>query len=528
MTETLVTKRLHVSGLTPAISASDIQQRLSTFGTVKAIDGFGLLDGVGQPRKFGYVTIETTANKLARCMNLLSGSTWKGTKLRIGEAKPDYAERYVAMAEEPPKKKRRRFGATVAEDMSLVTPENVTPLGRILRPMRMRPERPLPPVLEPTSKATRDKKLDSDKPKKKRVKEPDSRARRRTIDVTKWGSTQLKGIFLELDVPNVKTVDVACMTSDSESARDSDADDEAEITEPPVALAVTKEPRKPVELVPLLAPTPSTNSASRPSPPLSGAPLETSTPTTKAIQELDIDIAMEKSKSLNLLASLFGDDDNNDWVGRESIGSDIDEESLLKRNEAVIDEDDVGFETVPLDTTAGMYKTMEVDTNAPMKTAEKPSSSQPANHDKVLIYDTGGFSLLGHLDLDLELDEEVPFSTEPVTAEPIPQTLTILPLPAAATAKPYTQAMVTLNPKQALFFPLSKESQSSMKVRPKDLFDLAKENGWNWRDPKVGFFKNATEDGVRKEWEEKRGDLTQDWKRRWREAGRPVGNADGE
>jgi hypothetical protein len=29
-------------------------------------------------------------------MNLLSGSTWKGAKLRIGEAKPDYRARYAS------------------------------------------------------------------------------------------------------------------------------------------------------------------------------------------------------------------------------------------------------------------------------------------------------------------------------------------------------------------------------------------------------------------------------------------------
>lgn len=28
-------------------------------------------------------------------MNLLSGSTWKGAKLRFGEAKPDFKERYA-------------------------------------------------------------------------------------------------------------------------------------------------------------------------------------------------------------------------------------------------------------------------------------------------------------------------------------------------------------------------------------------------------------------------------------------------
>ncbi|KAG2012187.1 hypothetical protein CC2G_012222 [Coprinopsis cinerea AmutBmut pab1-1] len=91
--DTPITKRLHISGLTPSITADDIAKRLSTFGTVKAVDGFGLLDAVGQPRKFGYVTIETTAGKLAKCMNVLSGATWKGAKLRLGEAKPDFRER---------------------------------------------------------------------------------------------------------------------------------------------------------------------------------------------------------------------------------------------------------------------------------------------------------------------------------------------------------------------------------------------------------------------------------------------------
>lgn len=117
-TEELITKRIHISGLTPALTAAHISQRLSSFGTVKAADGFGLLDGVGNPRKFGYVSLETTASKFARCKphrrtlalpslkrlnsilwvpslgcNLLSGTTWKGAKFRIGEAKPDFRER---------------------------------------------------------------------------------------------------------------------------------------------------------------------------------------------------------------------------------------------------------------------------------------------------------------------------------------------------------------------------------------------------------------------------------------------------
>ena len=116
--DTPITKRLIISGLTTSITADDISKRLTTFGIVKATDGFGLTDGLGQPRKFGYVTLETTTGNLAKCMdgflscsriyiwlisilsstigmNLLSGSTWKGAKLRFGEAKPDFKEKCV-------------------------------------------------------------------------------------------------------------------------------------------------------------------------------------------------------------------------------------------------------------------------------------------------------------------------------------------------------------------------------------------------------------------------------------------------
>jgi hypothetical protein len=65
--DALITKRLHVSGLTPTLTADDLNIRLSSFGPVKVLDGYGLLDGLGQPRKFGYITIETTPAKPAKC-----------------------------------------------------------------------------------------------------------------------------------------------------------------------------------------------------------------------------------------------------------------------------------------------------------------------------------------------------------------------------------------------------------------------------------------------------------------------------
>ncbi len=92
---TTVVKRLHISGLTTSLTSDDISKRLSTFGTVKAVEGFGKLDALGSVKPFGYVTIEATPAQLTRCRNVLNGSTWKGAKLRIGEAKPDFAERRV-------------------------------------------------------------------------------------------------------------------------------------------------------------------------------------------------------------------------------------------------------------------------------------------------------------------------------------------------------------------------------------------------------------------------------------------------
>jgi hypothetical protein len=62
-----IIKRLHISGLTPALTSADVSKKLSSFGTVNELDGFGLLNGVNQPRNYGFVTIESTASKLAKC-----------------------------------------------------------------------------------------------------------------------------------------------------------------------------------------------------------------------------------------------------------------------------------------------------------------------------------------------------------------------------------------------------------------------------------------------------------------------------
>ena len=89
--------------------------------------------------------------------------------------------------------------------MSLITPDNVaqrpqwriTPLGRLIRPMRMRPARPLDPPLDPLRTKNVDKVSKIKTKKKKRARPPPTRARRQTIDPLRWGSTHLSGIFLD-------------------------------------------------------------------------------------------------------------------------------------------------------------------------------------------------------------------------------------------------------------------------------------------------------------------------------------------
>ncbi|KAF5379485.1 hypothetical protein D9615_006634 [Tricholomella constricta] len=505
----IITKRLHISGLTPALTASDLSKRLSTFGTVKAVDGFGLQDGVGQPRKFGYVTLETTIGKLARCLNLLSGSTWKGAKLRIGEAKPDFAARLAAereaTASEPPKKRRKRCAGAEAADMSLVTPENVagrggwtvTPLGRVVRRVRMRPERPLPPPTEKEKRVVKEKDGKKTEKKKKRVKEPDVRARRRTIDVTRYGSVHLKGMFLEMEVLGtrrdeepVPEVEMALVSEESESESGED-----EVEEPTPALEEAPPSPKSVPSIP--APSLST---------------KTNIPPPQYLPAGNIDIAVEKTTSLNLLASLFGNKDDTDWIGRESVGSDVDEAEIAKRHRMVLDEDDDGdFEVVPMKVDVAPEQSDGEDEEDAEEVERAMETCSPPAKKKA-----SGFSLMDHLDLDLELDDDVPFATTEVEASAQPATHTPF-FSLSSTATP-SYAAPQLNSKLPLFFPLG--PSSGLGARPKDVFDVARENKWHWRDPNVGFYRTGTEEDIRKRWEESKVELTREWKRRCREAGK--------
>ncbi|THH28367.1 hypothetical protein EUX98_g5814 [Antrodiella citrinella] len=377
MAEEIITKRLQVSGLTPAITPAELGAKLGSFGSVKALDGFGVLNAVGQPRKFGYVTIETTKAKLAKCMNLLSGVTWKGAKLRMGEAKPDFRERIAKEHEPPaddaPARKKRRLAKGVqglhAVDMSLVTPENVqdrggwrvTPLGKIVRPIRMRPEHPLPEPLPkaPIAKAKekKDKKTGVVKEKRKRVKEPPTRARRRTIDPTKWDSQHLKGVFLDSGLaPTNVPIATQEVEDDSDSSDDSGEEEAARNEVEPI----NEEAEVEVEL-----------EASVPTPKPQAPTLSKS-----QIQDASSDLREESKTALGLLQSLFAGDE---WGGAESVGSDVDMNdigNITELDDDVTDE----VETVPrqdTDVVMGHIQT-PVTSDEEDETDEEESPKQPS------------------------------------------------------------------------------------------------------------------------------------------------------
>jgi hypothetical protein len=190
--------------------------------------------------------------------------------------------------------------------MSLVTANNVgspgkggwkvTTMGRIVRNIRMRPERVLVLArdLQQAGKMSHKKhKLGVNKrARERREKKPVVRTRRKTIDMIAWGSVHLKGVFLDVEGGR-SGIDEQRMEVDSGNGNDASEGEDG-----------VKEA------------LPSTRLLSQPIAPASSI----STP----LQDPYTSLLLEKSNSLNLLKSLFGDDE---WVGKERIpDSDVDEE----------------------------------------------------------------------------------------------------------------------------------------------------------------------------------------------------------
>jgi hypothetical protein len=545
-------------------------------------------------------------------------------------------------SDQPNKRRRLRRGThgTQAADMSLITPENasdrngwkVMPSGRILRPVRMRPSHPLPtPEDALRSKVT--SKKDADKKKRKRVKDAPVRARRRTIDMTRWGSTQLKGIFLENVVSNPAAFNRHDSAEPNLTISENEEEDGDEILVEHALVDQSSFGHGNIEkAIDIVIPTPEAAVENRtPLPNIRDPSKKTSVipPDTEALRRDTIpeaanatitDLHEETHQTLTFLAQLFGEAEatGKDWGGSESVDED---EEVRKRppSSMPMHLDQSAVEEVPADPR-GVFGRMTfsnhddeqeqeedqeeeqeeeevpnggganededkendeedegqedgdededdasdeedamdvVSEPAPEASTSKHTSSQAASATKLkdlfapreeegqrhrlscrisyantLVSFIVGFSLLGHLDLDLELDDELDFGlVAPTIGMAVPEDTetSVLPsdsVPLVPTTVSRPQTMWTFNALEPLFFP---RPSGAKKGRAKDPIEIAKERGTNWRDGK--FYRTESEAEIRKQWDENKLDLTREWKRRHREAvksRRRRGGVDGE
>ncbi|KAF8504185.1 hypothetical protein BU17DRAFT_58287 [Hysterangium stoloniferum] len=468
-----IQRRLHISGLTPAITVTDINARLQGFGKVLALDGFGLLNGLGEPRKFGYVTLEATESNLSRCLNLLSGTTWKGTKLRIGEAKPDYAQRLqnerkqaIEDAERPSKRRRlpRGVHGIISNDMSVVNLENVethpgwhrTALSHLIRPMKMRPARPL----SNPSAVNKVETLITKRRKPSAFGVP-VRARVRTIDPRLFASTHLRENMLDAVVINPAL-----------SGRHVSPPQTLKSRSPSVASSVSE--RESVE---------ENNGRIPPDAQVS------------IDQNMDIDlepnIAREKLRQLDLLSQMFGDT-NSEWGQKESVdGEATEDHHSMSPVPYAIDAEmtDVASSQQHQELVAQAFESAPVEkiTSRSLKDIFKPQEEQ------------GGFSVIRNLvNLDLDLDPAFDFSVIDTTAEPVREVIPV-------TQTSLQQPNITLDNSLPFYFP-----QPDI-PRVKDLFSIARAEGWS-------FGRSGDSETIRNRWDETKGALTQEWKKRSREA----------
>ncbi|GAA5901151.1 hypothetical protein JCM5296_006284 [Sporobolomyces johnsonii] len=217
-----VTKRIHVGGLAPSVTAKDLVHRFSSFGSIvggeKGVDGLGMSES-GLPRSFAFFSLETSEAKFSRCMSMLNGSMWKAHKLRIGPARPNWQDRLSAEreaadkeADKPvsrPKKRKRNPDPNVgfaASHFELITKDNIEqhkgwvldpkPAPTPLFPLIVRPSHPIELPAKPAATAwTRGKaKAKPSKAAREALRAgvplerpPLKRIKRMRIDPRRWG-----------------------------------------------------------------------------------------------------------------------------------------------------------------------------------------------------------------------------------------------------------------------------------------------------------------------------------------------------
>ena len=179
----------------------------------------------------------------------------------------------------------------------------------------MRPEKPLPPMSTVPSSTTV-RKLGKKKLKLELAKLV--RARRRTIDPTKWDSQHLKGAFLDSiivadgrdDLPPAKKPSPPPASGEqgkSDLSSDEEEDEEGNGSDSEYETTAGRSQTSP-------------GTSSRPHP---------NTHIEYDVVDTDLDFSQEKLRALSLLDSMFGNvEGNQDWGGKEGLDSDTDTSGL--------------------------------------------------------------------------------------------------------------------------------------------------------------------------------------------------------
>jgi hypothetical protein len=293
-----------------------------------------------------------------------------------------FLEKATAESEETARpRKRRRLAARgvqarQAHDMSLVTPSNVhqrpqwcvTPLGRLIRPMRMRPARPIGLPLDVLKAQNQNLSFKSQGGKEKRKRRravaltPPTRARRLTIDPLRWGSTHISGVFLEGERALMSPALDAGGETSGKTAESSEIEGDEEVEN------ILEASQSPVD----------DNDSDEPSAPPCSSPIPDDTTT--------LDLVAEKATALRLLYSMFGEADE-DWGGAENVDSDMEREAATVEANATTHasqssslHDAADFEVVPAAQRASKKSSIDQRQAAQTTTA---TTSAPRNPDTV-------------------------------------------------------------------------------------------------------------------------------------------------
>ena len=215
------TKRIHISGLNPIqCSVQDLHARFESL-QLQVLEVHNWppgKNGVDQVQNWCFLTLKGEASKIKRATEVLNGTIWKGSKLRIGSAKKEKwkegeqetkIEEEAEQSEEAEKKKRKKKKRSKAvESQKVNQPVTIkdveagewgwktTPAGHLLRPLHLRPSHPLPlPSARPVAETEGTEK----KERKRKAKSTRAltRAKRVTVDPSRYGAVHLAGPILD-------------------------------------------------------------------------------------------------------------------------------------------------------------------------------------------------------------------------------------------------------------------------------------------------------------------------------------------